>query len=72
MTRARLIAWLTAVLLAALGGASVALPVMLALRNWLNADDAGTDPLVIIAGYSVWALTSAAISALWLRRTARR
>ena len=72
VTRARVVRWLTAVLLAALGGAIVALPVMVAMRNWLNADDGRTDPLVILVGYLVWVLASAFISGVWLRRPAQR
>jgi hypothetical protein len=68
VTRERLIAWLTAVVLACLGGAVVAAVVTLALRRWLDAWD---DALLIGVGYVTWVLASAVISAVWLRRTAR-
>jgi hypothetical protein len=72
VTRDRLLVWLTAVLLASLGGAFVALPLTLALRNWLGAGHDGSWTLVIGLGYAAWALTSAIISAAWLRRRAGR
>jgi hypothetical protein len=71
VTRDRFFTLLTAVLLACVGGGLLALPLMLALRNWLDGGD-GTRALVIGVGLTVWILASAAISALWLRRAARR
>ena len=72
VTRERLIPWLTAVLLACVGGGLLAVPVMLVLRNWLGGDVNGSRALVIGVGLVVWVLASAAISAFWLRRTAPR
>ncbi|HET7520986.1 MAG TPA: hypothetical protein VFK61_05520 [Candidatus Limnocylindria bacterium] len=71
MTRQRLVALLTAVLLATLGGGALAVPVTLGVRSWLNDAEGASDPLVLGIGYLVWALTAGAISAWWLRRKAR-
>ena len=71
MTRERLVAWLIAVLLAVLGGGAIAIAATLALRAWLNAWDDGVETLLIAVGWVIWAVTSAAISAFWLRRSSR-
>ena len=68
VTRERLIAWLTAVVLACLGGGLFAVAVTFVLRRWLDAWDVA---LLTVIGYLTWVLASAVISALWLRRTAR-
>ena len=68
VTRKRLIAWLTAVALAGVGGGLVAVAVTFVLRRWLDAWDVA---LLTAVGYVTWVLASAVISALWLRRTAR-
>lgn len=65
-------ALLTAVAIASVGGALVAVPVTLALRGWLGAGSDGSWTLTIVLGYVAWAAASAAISALWLRRRASR
>ena len=72
MTRDRLVTCLTAALLACVGGGLLAVPVTLALRNWLVADGDSSPTMVIGVGLTVWILASAAISAIWLRRAARR
>jgi type IV secretory pathway TrbD component len=72
VTRDRVLAWLTAVLVACVCGGLLAVPVTLALRNWLVADGNGSRAVVIGAGLTVWILASAVISAVWLRREARR
>jgi hypothetical protein len=71
VTRQRLIALLTAVLIACVGGGLLAVPVTLALRDWFDWEEA-TRGLVIGVGLVVWILASAAISALWLRWRAGR
>jgi hypothetical protein len=71
VTRERLVDWLIAVLLACLGGGAIAIAATLALRAWLNAWDDGVETLLIAVGWVIWAVTSAAISAFWLRRSSR-
>lgn len=71
MTRQRLVALLTAAILATLGGGALAVPLALGMRSWLNDAEGATDPLVLGIGYLVWVLTAGAISAWWLRRKAR-
>ena len=65
-------ALLTAVAIASVGGALVAVPVTLALRGWLGAGSDGSWTLTIVLGYVAWAAASVAIRALWLRRRASR
>jgi len=72
VTRERVLGWLTAVVLAALGGAVVAVPLTLLLRAWLGDWPDGSWGAVIAIGYVAWAATSLAISAFWLRRQASR
>jgi hypothetical protein len=72
VTRERLLEWLTAVVLASLGGALLAVPLTFALRGWLGAGDDGTWSVVIGVGSAAWAITSAAASAVWLRRRSSR
>jgi hypothetical protein len=72
VTRERVLTWLTAVVLATLGGAVVAVPLSLLLRAWLGDWPDGTWAAAIVIGYVAWAATSLAISAFWLRRQASR
>jgi hypothetical protein len=68
----RLLAWLSAVVLAGLGGALLGVPVILLVRGWLGDWPDGSWGAAIAIGYVAWAATSLAISAHWLRRQARR
>ena len=71
MTRQRLVALVTAVLLAALVGGALAVPLALGLRRWLNDAEGGSDPVVLGIGYLVWVIVAGAVSAWWLRRKGR-
>lgn len=72
VTPDRVLAWLMAVVLAAVGGAAVAVPLTLLVRAWLSDWPNGSWAAVIAIGYLAWAATSLGISAYWLRRQAGR
>jgi hypothetical protein len=65
-------ALLTAIAIASVSGALVAVPLTLTLRGWLGAGADGSWTLTILLGYVAWAAASAVISALWLHRRASR
>jgi hypothetical protein len=71
VTRQRLVSWLTGVLLALVGGGVVAIPAAWVLRLAWHEANGDANPMVILVSYVIWALTAAAISALWLRRRAQ-